>query len=327
MLAKILAAAFLSCVSLAATAARPGSWTFIELNGPGASQTVPLAINNRGQVAGWFTSNGCYCDRAFLWDNGEMRALPLPEGARNVRARGINDHGTVVGHTVLDGTYAMMWKDGAWSQLGFMGEAVRINKSGSIAGTLRNAAGHPRGFLLRDGVLFEFGTFGGVQSNVTDLNERNQVVGTSDTRTGVWNSYLWDGGTMTNLGTLGGAYAFANSINDRGVVVGSSHGTDGIPHAFAWDGVMRQLLDVAGFSSATAINDRGAVVGLMNDGTGNPAAFLFDDGTLTRLKDIPAVKSAGWRTLLPTDINDRGWITGWGEAADGSYRGFVLAPR
>jgi probable HAF family extracellular repeat protein len=326
MLARFLLAVLLSCLSIGASATRPPPWTFIELNGPAATQTVAAAVNNRGQVAGWFSSNSCFCEQAFLWDNGVFQPLPLPEGVRNVRVRGMNDDGTLVGHTVLDGTYAMMWKDGAWSRLGFQGEAVRINKSGSIAGTLRNREGYSRGFLLKDGMLFELGTFGGVQSNVMDLNDRDRVVGSADRATGEWNAFLWDNGAMTNLGTLGGSYSFANSLNNRGVVVGYSFTADRVARAFTWDQFMQPLLNVANTNTAWAINDRGTVVGMIDD-AGTQSGFVFDGNTLTRLKDIAAVKSAGWKMLFPLAINERGWITGYGQAADGSYRGFLLVPR
>jgi hypothetical protein len=50
---------------------------------------------------------------------------------------------------------------------------------------------------------------------------------------------------------------------------------------------------------------------------------------LTVLNDIPEVQAAGWRQIFPFDINDRGWIVGWGFKAGGSPNGeaFVLKPR
>ena len=47
-----------------------------------------------------------------------------------------------------------------------------------------------------------------------------------------------------------------------------------------------------------------------------------------KAKSVPPRKAAGWSQLVPTGINDRGWITGYG------YRGpsynnvsFVLMPK
>ena len=72
------------------------------------------------------------------------------------------------------------------------------------------------------------------------------------------------------------------------------------------------------------INDRGAIVGYVR-----LEGFLCDGGVLTVLNDIPEVYAAGWRQLFPQDINERGWIVGWGFKVGGSPNGeaFVLMPK
>ena len=46
-------------------------------------------------------------------------------------------------------------------------------------------------------------------------------------------------------------------------------------------------------------------------------------------RTLPAAERSRWRNLVAQDINDRGWMTGFGALAggDGSLRGFVLKPR
>jgi hypothetical protein len=60
----------------------------------------------------------------------------------------------------------------------------------------------------------------------------------------------------------------------------------------------------------------------------NDRGFVYDDGTLIYLDSIPEVRAAGWTNLVPLDINDRGWITGWGRRG-GSFSdtAFVLIPK
>jgi hypothetical protein len=56
--------------------------------------------------------------------------------------------------------------------------------------------------------------------------------------------------------------------------------------------------------------------------------LLYENGQLTTLDTIPAVRAAGWTRLFPSAINDRGWITGHGYKAGGPIEGsaFVLIP-
>ena len=153
------------------------------------------------------------------------------------------------------------------------------------------------------------------------------VAGTSRMPDGITlHAFKWRNGEMTDLGALAGTSSMASDINSRGVVVGDSFEADGRAVAFIHDGAgpMRRLLDIDVSNHAVAINDRGAVVGV-TDAT----SFLFEDGVLTLLESIPEVMAAGWTRLYVTDINDRGWITGWGWKPDGPMDGlgFVLIPR
>jgi probable HAF family extracellular repeat protein len=306
--------------TLVPAAPRAANWRFIELNAPSANFTFAAALNNRGQVVGFYNApcpERFTCERPFLWEEGWFQTLPTPADVTHVRVRGINDKGDIVGHTLLFSHEAIMWKDGVFSRLGFEGEAARINKFGHIAGVVM-ANGFPRGFLLRDGVLSEFGTFGGVQSFARDLNDKDQVVGEADLASGDRHAFVWDNGVMTDLGTLGGKSSFGYGINNHGIAVGFAQSADQQLHAFAWNGGMAVLPGDAAF----AINERGAIVGRLSD-----AGYLLEDGKLTVLDDLPAVKAAGFIDLFPTAINERGWIIGFGQKADGVMRTFVLIPR
>jgi hypothetical protein len=107
--------------------------------------------------------------------------------------------------------------------------------------------------------------------------------------------------------------------------VGTSVDASGKALAFVHDGgVMRRLLDLPPPQAATAINDHGAIVGDL----GQNGSYLYDNGVVTRLESIPAVQAGGWTRLIPTGINDHGWITGWGIRSPGEpTKAFVLIPR
>lgn len=311
-------APLLALASLTAWGAHETRWTFVELHAPSANFTLATAVNNRGEVAGWYNApcpERFTCERPFVWDGG-FRTLPTPPDVSHVRVRGINDSGTVVGHSTLFGLEAIAWTNGQFSRLGFEGEAIRINRAGDIACTAR-VGGFPRACLLRDGVLFELGAMGGQQSFGVALNNRGKVLANADPPDGTRRTFTWDNGTVTDLGSLGGSFTFGNAINDRGVVVGYSQDETGQTRPFRWsDGVMTALPPASG--TAQNINDRGAIIGISNG-----KAYLLDDGVLTILDDLPEVRAKGFTGLIPVDINERGWIVGWGNTPAGQ-RGFLL---
>ena len=55
--------------------------------------------------------------------------------------------------------------------------------------------------------------------------------------------------------------------------------------------------------------------------------YLYEDGTMTRLDTLPAVLAAGYRQITVTNINDRGWITGYGWKGSTGPLAIVLVPR
>jgi probable HAF family extracellular repeat protein len=164
------------------------------------------------------------------------------------------------------------------------------------------------------------------------VNDKGVVVGASQLPgNALTHAFVYENGVMRDLGSLGGSYSGAVDINSHGVIVGMSEPPGGGTRAFIYDrGGMRPLFGPnvtvpAGQQYVQAINDRGTVTGNIDN-----AAFVYEDGRLTILNTLPEVQAAGWGTLFVMDINDRGWITGWGWRGDdptGAGHGFVLIPR
>ena len=325
MIRKVFLAALLLAAGVAQAAA--SKWTISEIGSFGTNISQGNAVNNRGQVVG--TSNKVILpyhwagiSRCLLWENGAMQDLGAPQGGDFCQALGITDRGTVVAWTGY-GDQAFLWKDGAWT-FAAQGLPIAINRFDAIAGSYWNGTGH-RGFYARDGVMSEIGTLGGSISSAASLNDKGYVVGvaTVNDTLGIAHAFVWKDGVITDLGTLPGMEdSFAADINNRGEIVGYSSTTGNDRTGFMADvnGGMRAL-GIGGWSQPAAINDHGAVVGRAND-----KAFLYDNGTLTYLDDIPEVRAAGWTFLTPTDINERGWITGYGSRGTG-LAGFVLTPK
>ena len=312
-----------------ANAAPPARWTMISLGdlAGGIGGSTALAINDRGQVTGSATAPAAggfgFATHAFLWEGGVMRDLGTAPGRTMSDAIDVNDRGAVLAGDGLGGQY--LWKDGEWVRLSVPGFADRINKSGDIAGVYSPVAGRSHAYLLEGAVLHDAGTLGGTFSTPEGMNDRGVVVGRSSLASGEIHAFKYQDGAITDLGTLGGIFSVATSINNHGVVVGASWDAARNAFAFVHDGSgMRRLLpDLPAPQTATAINDRGAVIGDL----GGNGSYLYEDGVVTRLESIPEVQAGGWTRLVPTGINNRGWITGWGSLPGKSNIAFVLIPR
>jgi len=291
--------------------------------------------NNRGVIAGiaetaeidplgeaWSCSaffpgepTGHTC-HGFVWESGEMRALPTL-GGNNGFATGVNQPGQVVGwaeNTVQDPTcnppQVLQFRAVIWGP-----REGRIQQLSPLPGDTVTAA--------------------------TAINDRGQVVGISgicDNAVGRFSArhaVLWEHGTVTNLGNLGGvAWHTPMAVNHRGDVVGFSNlpGDQGgrfNAHAFLWterDGIT-DLGTLPGdtISQAVAINGRRQIVGL-SCGAPGCRAFLWEDRVMTDLNTLVAPGHAG-HLVSAGDINDAGAITG--EALDqetGERLAFVATP-
>jgi probable HAF family extracellular repeat protein len=320
---RAAAAAALLATAGAASAAQP-SYSITEIVLPNALWAEVTAVNNRGDVAGWYRAPrpgvSFEVEEAFLWRDGTVTHLGFPTAIRNSHIWGMNDKGVLVGGVLGGNAYA--WQDGTWTDLGFGGEARSINRSGAIAGITSNF-GFNRGFLLANGVLWDIGMPDTrLASFAYSVNDKNVVVGTAEVNLiGQRHGYAWQNGMLTDVGTLGGPSSTLLSINSHGYAVGWSFDSAFGLATVQWDGDLSRLFSLPGTHVANAVNDRGVAVGTIDSG-----AFVYERGVLLRLDQLPEVVAAGWTALTPQGINDRGWIVGRG-LRNGVMRGFVIRPR
>jgi probable HAF family extracellular repeat protein len=320
--------AILSLVATVSQAAPPARWTIHNLGdlAGGAGGSIAHAINDRGQVVGEATAAvpGGFQLHAFLWEDGVMRDMGTPPGRTMSGAEELNDRGTALVGDGLGGSY--LWRDGTWDRLTFGGFVNDLNRFEAMTGAYA-VAGRTHAFVYRDGVVQDLGTLGGGYGAGYAISDRGVVVGNSTVAgESAIHPFLWRDGVMRDLGSFGGYFSIANDVNNHGVAVGTAVDAAGGAYAFYSDGgaIQRLLPGLPSPQNAKAINDRGAIVGDL----GQNGSFLYDDGVITRLESVAAVQAAGWARLVPTGINNRGWITGWGyRASGGSIQAFVLTPR
>ena len=282
---------------------------------PGGHESQAIAINDRGQVAGF-------------GDNGVRDPVSI-FGPVN----GPGDPGWVTQ------TRSFIWQNGKMRDLGTLGGPdalmTMLNARGQIAGdSYTNATPNPANggvptthpFLWQDGHMRDLGTLGGTRSSTTWLNNRGEVVG-QDNLAGDQAShpFLWDGQRLRDLGTLGGDFGSANYVSDAGDVTGWTYlPGDSTAHAFLWKrGVMTDLTG-AGSSQCTfaeAINDRDQVVGGTCDGQ---VALLWTGGKQYELNSVVAPSDI--HLTEGTFINDRGQIVALGTLPNGNQHLFLLNP-
>ncbi len=119
-------------------------------------------------------------------------------------------------------------------------------------------------------------------------------------------------------------------INDRGQIVGVSTLSDNATfHAFLWQsGVMTDLGTLPGdmFSVAFGINNKGQIVGQSCNAGGACRAFIWQNGAMTDLNLLVPPHSKLYLTY-GGDINDRGWVVGYGyDRKSGRSPAFLALP-
>lgn len=255
----------------------------------------------------------------------------------------INDSEVAVGwrNGAGVGERAIMWQNGAFTDLGTLGggfsRAYQINNAGVIVGEASDEFGvtHP--------VVWENGTIRALPqldpqnlrfgAAARSINDRGDVVG-NDTRSGVIHAALWPAeGGVVDLGMLPDAnIGLANGINSQGDVFGQSiFFSDFSRHATRWvGGIMSEVtLPSGGLPSGASIpsgrmfNDAGEFLAEIR--TSDPATrrgIVFRDGSFDVL---PLLSDAVEPSTMAVGLNQAGDIVG--SAYDASNWRPVVWPR
>jgi hypothetical protein len=151
--------------------------TFTELQYPGATATIPLAINNRGDIVGFYLLN----DRphSFVFRQGEFSTIDVPPAHGHV-ARDINDAGTIVGnydghgYIVHRGVLTTIDAPGA-----FHTEPSAINNAGVVGGVAVIPNEHDgllEGFLYHRALFETIAVPNAVETSVGDVTANGTLL-------------------------------------------------------------------------------------------------------------------------------------------------------
>jgi probable HAF family extracellular repeat protein len=322
------------------------SYTITNLGSLGGTVTIPLSLNNHGEVVGWSATANHGPGHAFLFRKGKLTDLGTL-GGRASEAMSINNRGDIVGtsNVALGSTRVDAFLDhrgyltdlGPQSQPFVRAGDVSINARGTISGL--SGAGFDA-WILHRGAHIDVGSLAGWGSIARDINDKGQVVGASTTTvhaaanlssppTVTFHAFFDDQGAMNDLGTLGGTNSEANFLNDRGQIVGYSDTADGAIHAFLnrW-GRMTDLGTLGGRNSnAGAINNKGDVVGTAQTSASVSHGYIDRHG---RMIDLNSLIPPGSGIVITNAqaINDRGQIAaeGYATSAPSVHLALLLKP-
>ena len=318
--------------------ASDATYTVTELGTLGGDRSVPMSINNAGQIVGRSSLPGTFYEHAFFWQLGVMIDLDSASGEpRSSWASGINDAGTIVGWA--DIAFGQIWHtlpvifaNGSFIDLGTLGGsygwAMHINKAGTIVGNSRAKAGFDHAVTWTARGIIDLGSIGGTHAMAREINESGCVVGVGEDKQGRQHALMWVGQRVVDLGDLGGASAGATAVNDDGIIAGSSHTASGVSRGFRWTPTTGMVdlgtLPGCANSSAICINRHGHIVGWVYGCAGDGIGVIWKDG---RIIDLNTVVPPGSITISGAwDINDAGQIIGVAHGLKDGLKAVLLTP-
>jgi probable HAF family extracellular repeat protein len=301
-----------------------GGWANIDLGAGNAA-----SINNNGQIVGYTSGLSIFGTRnyACLFDStgsGNNRFIGVDTfenpnyDTGSGSAFSINNQGQVVGThnflkslvpSVYSGACLFDTSDTPWPLDRHLSDSIStaytINDNGQIAGRVRNASNVTHGFIFDPtggGANTDLGTLGSYSNSAAySLNNSGQITGSA-----YYTVYNSSTHTYT---TYSRACLFDSTGGGNNIDLGS---LDGYPN-----------------SGATSINDNGQIVGSVSNSLGTEHACLFDPTGGGNNIDLNTLinPSSGWILMSASDINNNGWIVGYGTIIGRQdYHAFLIVP-
>jgi probable HAF family extracellular repeat protein len=152
---------------------------------PGAADTFPVGVNDRGQIVGTFVTPGDLEHRTthgFLYSNGKFALMDAPGGGA-ASPSDINNQGQVVGTYVVGGQdHAFLYEKGKYVTIddpdGISTFPTSINSQGDVVGYYQDSNFNYHGFIYSNG---SFTTIDDPNANYAtwpeDINDRGEIVG------------------------------------------------------------------------------------------------------------------------------------------------------
>ncbi len=308
---------------------------------PAGANSAALGLNDKGEVVGYSFQGDDY--QAFLFSYADKSMTEIGSlGGKFNAACAINAAGQVTGYSqdangnllaFIFSRNAPIASLGALEG-GSISEAFGINNRGEVVGDSQSGNQNHRPVLFSNNAVQDLGLGGSSEPDALEtayaINDSGQIVGRHSAGNNAFHAFLSSQGNTTDFNTLGGANGEALAINKHGHLVGDSDTADGATHAFLFDGSLKDLGTLPGYENASyarGINNSGEIVG-ESDSADQKRAFVYRKGQLVQLDTLAQnLNEAGFASLdVAYDINDKGWIVGYGTTSDNLTAAFVAVP-
>ena len=169
-----------------------GAYSFTPIDQSSAGQTLPLGINDAGQIVGTLDSDG------FILSNGQYTTISDPKNQEGTGANGINSSGEIVGYYDTDnGESPFMFENGVYTTLETSSQASDIvangiNDSGQVVGDTYDGDDF-HGFLISGGntqSIDDPEAQANGDTTATGINDSSQIVGYYGDNNGTLHGFL-----------------------------------------------------------------------------------------------------------------------------------------
>jgi hypothetical protein len=258
-------------------------YSFRPINFPGATGTFAYAINNRGEVVGFYTGGAC-CQASYGFTDlkGKFKSIEcVLENATDFFD--ISNKGEIVGaYSYSGGVNGFIWEGvnscAPLSDSSPLTEAWGVNDSGTIVGYYEDAFSNDQGFKYVNGKYTIISCKGWTNTRALGINDAGLIVGD------VWNiktshsGFLYKSGKCT---TFDYRYPKATSTTAAGInksdqISGWYTDSKGADHGFVKTGSDFKALNYPNAVGTLAfhLNDAGQVAGFYEDTSGGFHGFV-----------------------------------------------------
>jgi hypothetical protein len=251
------------------------TYTYLTVNYPGASDTLAYAINNKNEVVGYYTGDGCsQTSCGFTYLNGTFTSVECAlENATDFFD--ISNTAEIVGtYAFFGGVHGFIWQgnsscfDIVDPLGGAFTEAWGVNTSGTVVGFYSDAVGNFQGFEYVNQTYTTLACSGWTNTRAYGISDAGIITGdNANSTSGPFTGFASKGGKCLNIIYPNAVSTSAKSANKKGQVSGWYTDSSGVTHGFVKTGSTYQSLDYPGAIGTLAyhMNDKGLVAGFYTD--------------------------------------------------------------
>jgi len=260
------------------------AFKFTGFDPPGSSETHAFAVNNSGNIAGYYKDSSNLYVGFQRFKNGVF-SKPLQKAGDSLYLTGFNDSSVLTGYYYPPNSEtSFTWAKGVFTDFAyksFQTQVDGINNKADLAGMYVETPSLYPGFLYiaASKKTITFSATGAAATFANGVNNKDVVVGSYTTTIpyGPFQGFIREtNGSIANIGFPGATQTEPEQINDCSVIVGTFYDSAGLFHGFY--GNVNQLIQLdypgAAQTSVEGINNKLEITGSYIDSAGLRHGFL-----------------------------------------------------